>query len=331
MKTDVTYCEECNEEVTYYVTVEKLTAKFKGKEYTYVGKTAHCDKCGSPVDVGSISDFNLSAFYDEYRRENNLISLADVKEIPKKYNIGKRPLSLLLGWGEITYSRYLEGYLPSKQYSEELIRILHDPLYYASLLESKKDNLKSETAYKKSKKAVDSLLTETSSSHSAISKAIQYLLYQCEDITPLALQKALYYIQGFYYAFYDQYLFSDDCQAWVHGPVYRSVYERYRHYCFDPIEHANAFDESSLTASELSIFESVAANVCCYSGKILEMITHKESPWITARNGLGLLEPSEAVINKEAIGEYFTAVKNKYEMVSPSDIHAYMQTMFTSL
>ena len=46
----------------------------------------------------------------------------------------------------------------------------------------------------------------------------QYLLYKCEDITPLALQKALYYVQGFYYAFEGRFLFDEDCEAWVHGP-----------------------------------------------------------------------------------------------------------------
>ena len=29
----------------------------------------------------------------------------------------------------------------------------------------------------------------------------------------IALQKALYYIQGFYYAFYKEFLFAENCQA----------------------------------------------------------------------------------------------------------------------
>lgn len=60
------------------------------------------------------------------------------------------------------------------------------------------------------------------------------MLYKCEDITPLVLQKALYYDQGFYYAFEGQFIFNEDCEAWVHGPVYRKVYNRYSTYRFDP-------------------------------------------------------------------------------------------------
>ena len=33
-----------------------------------------------------------------------------------KYNIGKRPLSLLLDWGELTITRYLKGMPPKKEY-----------------------------------------------------------------------------------------------------------------------------------------------------------------------------------------------------------------------
>lgn len=79
---------------------------------------------------------------------------------------------------------------------------------------------------------------------------IEYLLDQYEDITPLALQKSLYYVQGFYYAFYNKFLFDEDCQAWVHGPVYPDVYYRYRDYKFDTIECTAEIDDSVFTLSE---------------------------------------------------------------------------------
>ena len=59
--------------------------------------------------------------------------------------------------------------------------------------------------------AVDVLLLPEKSADSKINTVIQYLLNQCEDITPLALQKALYYIQGFYFAFFQTFLFTEDC------------------------------------------------------------------------------------------------------------------------
>ena len=42
------------------------------------------------------------------------------KDILRKYKIGKKPLSKLLGWGEVTITRYINGDIPSKLYSDEL-------------------------------------------------------------------------------------------------------------------------------------------------------------------------------------------------------------------
>ena len=78
--------------------------------------------------------------------------------------------------------------------SELAVEIMTE-LGVGKILEENKGNLKTESAYKKSRKAVDKLLNNIIPEESKIDFAIEYLLNQCEDITPLALQKALYYIQ----------------------------------------------------------------------------------------------------------------------------------------
>ncbi len=166
---------------------------------------------------------------------------------------------------------------------------------------------------------------------SKIDLAIKFLLNQCEDITPLALQKALYYIQGFYFSFYKTYLFSEECQAWVHGPVYPDIYFRYRDYKFDPIVYNDEIDDAILSLSEKSIFESVVKHICCYSGKVLEKFTHSETPWLLARGKLPETELSDRIISREEIGKYFDSVKEKYNMINPNDIKAYTQTMFQQI
>ena len=47
-------------------------------------------------------------------------------------------------------------------------------------------------------------------------------------ITPLKLQKILYYAQGYYLAMYDEALFPEDFQAWAHGPANEQIYEKYK-------------------------------------------------------------------------------------------------------
>lgn len=325
------FCEECRNDVDFTFTNMQMDGTVKGETYTYSGKVAHCIDCGSEIYVEEINDYNLKALYDKYRVKHCIISLDTILKIPGKYAIGKRPLSLLLGWGEQTFSRYCDGDVPTKQYSDVLQKIYDEPKYYDQILEENKGNLKTEAAYKKSKKAVEALLGVDVYEKAKINLAIEYLLNQCEDITPLALQKALYYIQGFYYAFYKTFLFSEECQAWLHGPVYRDIYFRYRDYKFDPIECSNEIDDTMFSSSEKAILESVAKNICCYSGKVLEKFTHSEAPWLSARGDLPETEPSDKVITKEDIGKYFNSVKEKYNMINPNDIKAYTQAMFQQI
>ena len=61
-------------------------------------------------------------------------------------------------------------------------------------------------------------------------------------------------------------------------------------------------------------------------GKTLEQITHGESPWMDARkNGLPG-EPSNEVISKEAIKEYFSEVARNYEIDSVDGIKKYISS-----
>ena len=368
MKDNKTFCEECRNDVEYSTKSVPMTASIKGKQYSYTGTEALCKECGSAVYVPEIIDANLRALYDEYRKENNIIPLDKINEIPAKYSIGKRPLSLLLGWGEQTFSRFADGDIPSKQYSDILLRIYNDPEYYLQLLISNKDNLKSAISYEKSYKATQKLIRELQNnfannnfdgnkSSDKINNVIQYLLIKCEDITTLALQKSLYYIQGFYFAFYKSFIFTDDCQAWIHGPVYKDVYLRYKDYTFTPIDSPtteisgikslgklpnNKYTQKSditqltaeltttLSATEKAVCDSVIDNLCCYSGKELERFTHHEEPWILTRGNLKTNDSSNKIISKKIIGEYFTKIKEKYNMINPDDIRQYAKDMFAS-
>lgn len=331
MKTDKVLCEECRNNVDYTVSTVPMVGTIKGEEYHYTGSKARCADCGALVYVPELSDANLKALYDVYRKANGIVPLEIILAIPEKYAIGKRPLSLLLGWGEQTFTRYCDGDMPTKQYSDILSRIYNDPAFYAELLEANRANLKTTVSYEKSRKAVDALILGSTAADAKINSVIQYLLNQCEDITNLALQKALYYVQGFYYAFYGSFLFAEDCQAWVHGPVYRDIYFRYREYHFDPIEKAPGFDASVFSSREKAIYDSVINCICCYSGKVLERFTHNETPWLITRGELPITTPSESIIKKSLIGDYFASVKAKYNMVNPSDIKAYARDMFANI
>ena len=209
-----------------------------------------------------------------------------------------------------------------------LKRIYEEPAFYRSLLESNRANLKSQLAYEKSKRITDALLGKTDLMQTKMDLVIDCLLCKSEDITPLALQKMLYYIQGFYAAFMDEFLFDTDCQAWAHGPVYPDIYQRYSSYRFDSIEGEEFCNESVLSSNEKAIIDSVIRNLGCYSGKMLERFTHTEAPWLKTRGDLPAAAASDRIIHKAMIAEYFKMVKEYNEMVNPADIEIYSKKMF---
>lgn len=332
MSKQIVFCSECRQDMTYTVKEQKESAELKGDVYEFTAQTAYCEQCGEEVYVAELEDANLKALYDAYRQKNGIISLEDIQTIPETYSIGKRPLSLLLGWGEQTFSRYYDGDIPTKQYSEILKQIYADPAYYLSLLEKSRENLKSEKAYEKSKSTTERLLgIPVVESQSKIDVVVDYLLSRCRDITPLSLQKALYYAQGFFYAFYRTYLFAENCEAWAHGPAYPKIYRRYSNYCFDPIDSLDKADTSALSGEEQLLLDCIVRHVCCYSGKTLEAFTHTETPWVLARAGLPVDASSNRPVTKESIGEFFTSVKEKYHMLTPANIKDYTQDLFTQI
>ena len=320
------FCVECRKDVKFIIKEVEFKRTLKDKEYSFTGLEAYCEECKNPIYVPEIEDNNLKLLYDVYRRENDIISLEEILAIPQKYCIGKRPLSLLLGWGEQTFTRYCNGDMPSKQYSDILRRLYNEPLFYNDLLQSNKDKMRSNSSYEKSNIAVKKLIGIPD--NSKIEMVIGYLLYKCEDVTPLALQKLLYYVQGFFYAFNKIFIFEDDCEAWVHGPVYRKVYHKYSDYKYDSIDGPDNFDETIFSVAEKAVIDRIVDNFSCYSGKVLEHFTHSEQPWLETRSDLPVSAQSDRVINKNLIADYFSAVKQKYNMLNPNDIKFYSKKLF---
>lgn len=328
------FCEKCRDMVEYYVREKVMTKNIKGKEVNYKGKVAYCDECKSEIFVAEIRDYNLMKLDEAFREEEDLITVSEIELILEKYDIGKRPLSLLLGWGELTLTRYLDGDIPTKQYSDTLKEILNNPYYMKELLEKNKGKIK-DIAYRKTSVAIADTKADGLFNIDSINKIdniVKYLLVNSSDITPLALQKLLYYCQGFFKIFTGEFLFSNDCEAWVHGPVYKNIYHKYKNYGCAPIfSEGNEQEDINLTRLEKEVLDNVLRNFGCYSGTILEKMTHVELPWAKTRIGLDDKENSNRIIEKDLIVEYFSGVKDKYNMLNVSDIRDYSMDLFKKI
>jgi len=323
------FCEKCHDMAEYSVKQESKKKIIKGKTIAYIGKAANCTICGEEFFVPEIRDYNLKQLDSAYRKAESLISVDEMEQILEKYDIGKRPLSQLLGWGEGTLTRYIDGDTPSKPYSDILRMILEDKQYYRDLLEKNKDNI-SEVAYRKSNTSIEK--ENIIMGNGKLESAAKYLLIKASEITPLALQKLLYFAQGFQKAFTDTFMFDEDCEAWAHGPVYRNIYEKYRGYGYNPIAEKDLNIENiNLTEDEKDLLNYIVSYFGCYSGKILENMTHTEEPWRVARRGLKDGEISSRNIDKEEIAAYFKNVKEKYKMLNIIDIKDYSEDLFSKI
>lgn len=309
-----TFCENCRKVNEYFIKEENLSGSLKGNIYSYKGKKAYCKKCHKVVFVHEINDYNLYKLNESYRKKNNIISLDDIKDIPKKYNIGKRPLSIVLGWGELTYSRFIEADTPTKEYSETLIKIRDDIDYFEKLLDNSKDKI-SKIAYEKCKKRINELKTLEATKLSATADYIT----DNYDVTNLVLNKLLYYIQGFYYAFYDEFIFDENCKAWQYGPVYGTQYYKYKEFKDNPINIAS-FENDLLNEEEINLINNVVKSFSCYGGNVLIEFTHHEQPWSMTKNN--------KIIKKELLGSFFKEIKKDYKINKPEDIHKYSEKMF---
>lgn len=324
------FCEECNSLVEYEVKEINDIIEIKGEEYKFKRLIGYCKNCGEEVSSNEINDENLNRIDKAYRNEENIITTEEINKILNKYKIGKKPLSKLLGWGEVTLIRYLNGDVPSKIYSDQLYKILNNEEYMNELIEKNK-HLITERAYNNVKNAIRELedVTFENSIQTDIELIAEYIIAIGKEITPLALQKILYYAQGFYKAFFGKFLFEDDCQAWVHGPVYVDIYEKYKEFKSANIFIDIDYDiEDIIVDEKREILDAIIKYFGYYNGKALEKMSHYETPWINARKGLLPTENSNNIINKEDIKEYFEKVKNKYDMLNILDIKKYSDDQF---
>lgn len=94
------------------------------------------------------------------------------------------------------------------------------------------------------------------------------------SITHLKLQKLVYYAQAWHLVFTGKPLFSNEIQAWVHGPVCPDLYKKYADYRYENLPEPNATPE--LSKDEMDTLEAVWECYGDYDGKYLEQLTHQE-------------------------------------------------------
>jgi len=320
------FCIQCGCKTHYLVHTSRIEEEAHGVKFTYPEQIAVCEECGEEVYVPEINDENAQAAEAAYRKAANLITVSEIRQLMKKYDIGASPLGKVLGFGEITITRYLSGKTPSHANSQRMLEALASHRIMRESLEKHRDQI-TEVAYQK----VDAALKKLElicDSHNKIDQIANYLLEKCNDITPLSLQKLLYYSQAFSLIILKKPLFENDCQAWAHGPVYPDVYYRFRDFGYDPIRINFEAAPNDLDRGDREVLDNVLKYFGCYSGPVLRGFTHNEAPWIKARNDLQPEDRCVTIIQKEDIKVYFGKIAHEYKISTPSDIKNYSKHLY---
>lgn len=310
------YCVKCEKEVFYNIKEKKYRYVDKNCKIDYIGKIAICEKCQNEMCVDEVEDYNQEQFEKAYKEKYEIITKEEIEEITKKYNIGKRPLSKILDLGEITITRYLEGYFPTPKNSLLLKNVLHNPDIYYNYLQRNKNKI-SDVAYKKSLNVLSEMLNFQEDS---LLEDVAVYIVQKENVTNLALQKILYYVQVFYYALKKQFMFQSNCNAWDHGPVYGQIYFKYKSFGYAEIEDNSL--EVEIEEEQRAVVDAVLKYFGCYTGKVLTYFTHCEEPWKENYS-------QKKFITNESIQKFAKKLKEKYKLVSLDDIKKYSDDMFS--
>lgn len=132
-----------------------------------------------------------------------------------------------------------------------------------------------------------------------------------EPMTHKKLQKLLYFSYGYYLATYNinesklnNEIFTNDFEAWVHGPVSPKIYSAYKSAGYSLIKK-NIVSPIILSNEVEKVLFFVLGKYKSYDGDQLERITHNQLPWIKARNGISAIEPCSNPILSEDIYKYF--------------------------
>lgn len=331
METKKTFCINCDEKTEHKVRTRRVELTVRGVTFSYVENYAVCAVCGEEKYVGEVNDANIATREEAYRKAANLITVAQIEQILKKYNIGAGPLAKLLGFGDVTINRYVGGQLPSKAHSDLLKEVLDSHKVMDKCLEENKDRI-TPVAYAKCRAAIDAIPATFAPKKIAV--VARYMIQKAEEVTPMALQKLLYFAQAFFHALYDTDLFIGDCQAWTYGPVYPEVYRQYSDCGCKPIPRPSPEmmeDFSEFTTREIVLMDTIVDVFGMYSGGILSRITHNERPWIETRGNLPPNDRSAATIDKKLIDDYFKKVVEKYQIINPCDISRYCDDMVAKL
>lgn len=266
---------------------------------------------------------------ERVRHTSSAITREELALMLQKYNIGRKPLSKLLGWGETTILLYLNGEdeLPENEYTKRLKNLYTHTTGYIALLNSSQGRI-SDVARRRSLDAIRELFPRTN-----IFEAAEYVmkLHEVdsvgrigESMSLLRLETILFWSQVASLFFLDKPIFEEEFMPDRLGLPYRVIGDRLKDLgCIIPeglFEDDDAY-RFSLDEKQLEILEFFTSMFDWYGTTALAELMEGER--------FRLCGPKTArrrrVVSNDMIKKCYSEVFAQAKIKKLKDIDAYMQ------
>lgn len=134
-----------------------------------------------------------------------------------------------------------------------------------------------------------------------------YILDKHGNMTAMKLQKLLYYSQAWSLVWDERALFPETIEAWANGPVIPEIYNAHRgQFILNNWPRGNA---KKLDSTAIETVDAVLKYYGDKSAQWLSDLSHKEKPWMKARNGMSQSERGNVEITPADMMDYYSGLQ----------------------
>ncbi len=98
----------------------KQTVKVRGEEFSVSVHYYKCSSCSEEFESSKSNADPVAEAYTLYRKKNSMLTPDQIKGFRHKFDLTQKELTLLLGWGAVTLSRYENEAFQNLSHDREL-------------------------------------------------------------------------------------------------------------------------------------------------------------------------------------------------------------------
>ncbi len=313
-------CPNCEKTTEIKIETKNEIFKIKGKDIPILSEFSVCNECHEEFATADQMEGTLNAGYNQYRKEENIITPQEIIDIRQKYGASQKAFAKILDLGELTINSFEQGSLPSKSVSN-LIRLIHKPENFTELFDKNKNKLSSRQIKKieyglseqiipiyqfdldEAEKVKEKYTGYLRPDWERVLAVFQLMLYFSEkEIYKMSILKISFYIDFAYYKHntvsitgwpYARLLFGpvpqnfkqllyegEEAKLFYSKPDYDERGELY--YLDDDFN--SEFCISKFTDSQINMIKEVVKELKNKTATELKVLTHKEKAWLKTKN-----------------------------------------------